>query len=144
MYSTAPSCFLEIPIEIARLRTVHCFELCVARLHRHVRVPYAYLDYTCISVSSKQNNLFANTDLGLYVARLKASDMQWAEDNVKSISGVQTAEQKQTDVLLEAYMVLPHPLDVNFVQGPSFFVKYCDEAFTVRTRIYSSLRPYLN
>ena len=31
----------EIPFEIALLRTLHCFELCFARLHRHCQVPYA-------------------------------------------------------------------------------------------------------
>ena len=35
----------EIPFEIALLRTLHCFELCFARLHRHRQVPYANLVY---------------------------------------------------------------------------------------------------
>ena len=33
----------EIPFGIALLRTLHCFELCFARLHRHRQVPYANL-----------------------------------------------------------------------------------------------------
>ena len=36
----------EIPFEIALLRTLHCFELCFARLHRHRQVPYANLVYS--------------------------------------------------------------------------------------------------
>ena len=32
-----------IPFEIALLRTLHCFELCLVRLHRHRQVPYASL-----------------------------------------------------------------------------------------------------
>ena len=35
----------EIPFGIALLRTLHCFELCFARLHRHRQVPYANLVY---------------------------------------------------------------------------------------------------
>ena len=35
----------EIPFEIALLRTLHCFELCFARLHKHRQVPYANLVY---------------------------------------------------------------------------------------------------
>ena len=38
----------EIPFEIALLRTLHCFELCFARLHRHRQVPYANLVYIYI------------------------------------------------------------------------------------------------
>ena len=37
-----------IPFEIALLRTLHCFELCFARLHRHRQVPYANLVCICI------------------------------------------------------------------------------------------------
>ena len=33
----------EIPFGIALLRTLHCFELCFVRLHRHRQVPYANL-----------------------------------------------------------------------------------------------------
>ena len=33
----------EIPFGIALLRTLHCFELCLVRLHRHCQVPYANL-----------------------------------------------------------------------------------------------------
>ena len=40
----------EIPFEIALLRTLHCFELCFARLHRHRQVPYANLVYTYIHI----------------------------------------------------------------------------------------------
>ena len=32
-----------IPFGIALLRTLHCFELCLVRLHRHRQVPYANL-----------------------------------------------------------------------------------------------------
>ena len=39
-----------IPFEIALLRTLHCFELCFARLHRHRQVPYANLVYIYIYV----------------------------------------------------------------------------------------------
>ena len=35
----------EILFEISMLRTLHCFELCFARLHRHRQVPYANLVY---------------------------------------------------------------------------------------------------
>ena len=38
----------EIPFGIALLRTLHCFELCFARLHRHRQVPYANLVYIYI------------------------------------------------------------------------------------------------
>ena len=41
----------EIPFEIALLRTLHCFELCFARLHRHRQVPYANLVYIYIYIS---------------------------------------------------------------------------------------------
>ena len=40
----------EIPFGIALLRTLHCFELCFARLHRHRQVPYANL-YIYIYIS---------------------------------------------------------------------------------------------
>ena len=40
----------EIPFEIALLRTLHCFELCFARLHRHRQVPYANLVYIYIYI----------------------------------------------------------------------------------------------
>ena len=36
-----------IPFEIALLRTLHCFELCLVRLHRHRQVLYANLVYGC-------------------------------------------------------------------------------------------------
>ena len=39
------------PFEIALLRTLHCFELCFARLHRHRQVPYANLVYSFPFVS---------------------------------------------------------------------------------------------
>ena len=38
----------EIPFKIALLRTLHCFEMCFARLHRHRQVPYANLVYMYI------------------------------------------------------------------------------------------------
>ena len=42
----------EIPFGIALLRTLHCFELCFARLHRHRQVPYANLVYIYIYIYS--------------------------------------------------------------------------------------------
>ena len=41
----------EIPFGIALLRTLHCFELCFARLHRHRQVPYANLIYIYTNVN---------------------------------------------------------------------------------------------
>ena len=43
----------EIPFGIALLRTLHCFELCFARLHRHRQVPYANLVYIYIYIYMK-------------------------------------------------------------------------------------------
>ena len=43
-----PAESLSTPFGIALLRTLHCFELCFARLHRHRQVPYANLVYIYI------------------------------------------------------------------------------------------------
>ena len=49
----------EIPFGIALLRTLHCFELCFARLHRHRQVPYANLVYIYIyTCSNRYINLY--------------------------------------------------------------------------------------